>query len=266
MNQPYPTSLKRLSILLLCATLVLLIKCHTTSTQSKPVLASTVPNHQLWTKLLQKHVESSGFVNYKGFIQDSSALNLYLRTLQAGVPDPNTWTQEEQLAYWINAYNAYTIKLIVNKYPLKSIKDLNSTIAIPFVNTIWDRRFFTLGGRKYSLNKIEHEILRKKFHEPRIHFAINCASVSCPVLRREAYTAAKLEQQLSEQAITFINDPTKNQLSSGNPKLSSIFNWFGSDFKKDGSIISFINRYSSISIKEDASVEYLEYDWRLNEQ
>ncbi|GAB3196424.1 DUF547 domain-containing protein [Pontibacter aydingkolensis] len=220
----------------------------------------------MWTSLLQKHVNETGFVNYKGFVQDSVLLNQYLKTLQTGVPDPKTWTQEEQLAYWINAYNAFTVKLIIDEYPLKSIKDLNSIFSIPFVNSIWDKKFFRLGGEKYSLNIIEHQILRKEFEEPRIHFAINCASVSCPKLRREAYTSEQLEAQLQEQAYNFINDPFKNRLSSNNPKLSSIFNWFEGDFKKNGSLVDFLNRYAKTKIREDASISYLEYDWRLNEQ
>src|SRR5690606_7886580 len=127
----------------------------------------------------KKHVAPNGLVNYNGFKQDKQQLDLYLKLLQAGVPDPDKWSKEEQLAYWINAYNAFTIKLIIDNYPLKSIKDLNSTIAIPTINSIWDDKFFSLGGQKFSLNMIEHGILRKDFDEPRIHFAINCASISC---------------------------------------------------------------------------------------
>ena len=223
------------------------------------------PDHQLWTKLLQQHVAANGNVDYKGFQKDRKELQLYLDQLSAGIPDPKTWSREEQLAYWINAYNAYTVKLIVDNYPIKSIKDLNGKISVPLVNTIWDDKFFTLGGEKYSLNDIEHRILRKEFEEPRIHFAINCASRSCPKLRREAYTATKLEQQLEEQTRSFINDPSHNRITPDKPKVSAIFDWFGGDFKQKGTLADFINRYAKVKIKPGATISYLDYDWRLNE-
>jgi hypothetical protein len=226
----------------------------------------TPPSHTEWNSLLKKHVASNGNVDYKGFKKDIDQLNAYLKTLQAGVPDPKTWSKQEQLAYWINAYNAFTVKLIVDNYPVKSIKDLNSAIAIPTINSIWDDKFFTLGGKKFSLNMIEHDILRKDFNEPRIHFAINCASVSCPVLLNEAFTASKLEKQLEKQTREFINDPTKNSISANNVKVSSIFDWFGSDFKNNGSIIDFLNRYSKTKINPNAKLNFLKYNWDLNEQ
>lgn len=223
------------------------------------------PDHQLWTKLLQKHVAANGDVDYKAFQKDRKALQVYLNQLSSGIPDPGTWSRDEQLAYWINTYNAFTVKLILDNYPLKSIKDLNSKVSVPLVNSIWDDKFFTLGKVKYSLNDIEHRILRKEFAEPRIHFAINCASRSCPKLRREAYTATKLEQQLEEQTKEFINDPAQNRITPDNPKVSAIFDWFGDDFKKKGTVADFINRYSKVRIKPGAKISYLEYDWRLNE-
>ncbi|WP_018478219.1 DUF547 domain-containing protein [Pontibacter roseus] len=223
------------------------------------------PDHQRWTQLLQKHVAADGDVDYKGMKQDRKELQLYLNQLSKGVPDPKTWSREEQLAYWINAYNAYTVKLIVDNYPLKSIKDLNATVSVPLVNTIWDDKFIKLGGKEYSLNDIEHRILRKEFDEPRIHFAVNCASKSCPKLSREAYTASKLEKQLEEQTLGFINDPKHNRITPDNPKVSAIFDWFGGDFKKKGSLTDFINRYSKVKIKPGANITFLDYDWNLNE-
>nr|WP_262914591.1 DUF547 domain-containing protein [Pontibacter vulgaris] len=233
--------------------------------QAQPAANQLKANHILWTQLLQKHVEPNGNVSYKGFIQDKAKLDMYLAQLSKGIPDEKTWSTEEQLAYWINAYNAFTVKLIVDNYPVKSIKDLNGKLAVPLINTVWDKKFFKLGGVAYSLNNIEHDILRRKFKEPRIHFAINCASRSCPVLRREAYTAAKLELQLTEQTRLFLNDPTKNRITPEKPKLSSIFNWFSSDFTKNGSLVSFINQYAKVKIKPGAEITYLDYDWSLNE-
>ena len=222
-------------------------------------------DHSKWDQLLSRHVKSGGKVNYRGFISDSAMLNAYLSELSEGAPKPGTWSREEQLAYWINAYNAFTVKLIADNYPVESIKDLNPTVAIPMVSTIWQKKFFTIGERTMSLDEIEHDILRKQFNEPRIHFAIVCASVSCPALRNEAYTAEKLEQQLQQQAITFINDPARNRLNPENAQLSKIFSWFSGDFTKEGSLIEFINMYARTEIRPDADISYLEYDWGLNE-
>lgn len=242
-----------------------LTSCHA-GAPSDAQTQQRAPSHAQWDALLKKHVTADGWIDYKGFKKDQAKLDSYLGKLQEGVPDPKTWSREEQLAYWINAYNAFTVKLIIDNYPLKSIKNLNSSIAVPTINTIWDKKFFTLGGQPYSLNMIEHSILRKNFDEPRIHFAINCASVSCPVLLNEAYNASRLENQLEKQTRQFINDPTKNKISARNPSVSSIFNWFGEDFKKKGTLVEYLNRYSKIKINPNAKISFLEYDWNLNEK
>ena len=224
------------------------------------------PSHQLWDELLKKWVDADGMVNYEGFIQDKQKLEQYLDKLSNTPPDPKSWSEAEQLAYWINAYNAFTVKLIADNYPVKSIEDLHPTLNIPMVNTVWHKKFFKIGGQKSSLDEIEHAILRKQFNEPRIHFAIVCASYSCPPLRREAYTAKALDRQLEEQAITFINDPKRNKLSNDKAALSKIFNWFEGDFTKNGSLITYLNRYARTKLKSDAKISYLDYDWNLNKQ
>jgi hypothetical protein len=251
--------------LVIIVSTILLHSCYASSPDNAIILQKP-PSHELWNTLLKKHVTSDGWVNYKGFKKDQAKLETYLKILKKGVPDPKSWSQEEQLAYWINAYNAFTVKLIIDNYPLKSIKDLNSTLAIPTVNTIWDKKFFNLGGQAYSLNMIEHSILRKNFDEPRIHFALNCASVSCPVLLNEAYSADILEKQLEQQTKEFINDPTKNSISTKNPNISSLFNWYGEDFKKKGTLIEYLNSYSKVKINPNARISFLDYDWNLNEK
>jgi hypothetical protein len=133
-------------------------------------------------------------------------------------------------------------------------------------NTVWNKKFVKIGGRQLSLDEIEHDILRKQFNEPCIHFAIACASFSCPPLRREAYSAKRLDSQLEDQAIRFINDSRRNKISASNAQLSKIFSWFKEDFTRDGSLISFLNRYAQTRLKPDAKVSYLEYDWKLNKQ
>ncbi len=147
---------------------------------------------------------------------------------------------------------------------MKSIKDLNPTLSAPMINTIWDKKFIKIEEELYSLNNIEHDILRKQFEEPRIHFAINCASFSCPDLRSEAYVSDKIDRQLEEQTVLFINNPSKNSISAGQAKLSRIFKWYQSDFTKKGSLIAFINLYSDVKIEPDTKIEFLDYNWSLN--
>jgi len=223
------------------------------------------PSHEIYNKLLKKNVSAQGKVNYKGFIKDSVALNKYLKIISITSPE-KTWTRYEQMAYWINAYNAFTIKLITKYYPVKSIKDIGSSIQIPFVNTPWDIKFITIGKDKMDLNNIEHGILRKKFDDPRVHMALVCASKSCPILLNEAYDATRLDAQFTRQTKAFLADPYRNKLSPDKPQLSMIFKWYGMDFNKNGkSVPDFVNTYSAVKIKPDAKISYVEYDWNLNE-
>jgi len=231
-----------------------------------PEMAGTeAPDHSIWNILLQKHVSPKGKVNYKGFISDKASLEAYLELLSKNAPDRETWSEEEQLAYWINAYNAFTVKLIVDNYPTGSIRDLGPKLKIPLVNDVWHYKFFKIGGQESSLDEIEHSILRKEFEEPRIHFAINCASVSCPPLLNEAFIPEKLESQMDKVAKGFINDPSRNKISKNEVEVSPIFSWFKGDFTKNGSLIDFLNKYSNIKINSDAKVSHMKYDWNLNE-
>ena len=169
------------------------VSCHS------PVVGkagSTPPSHQLWNELLKAYVKPNGQVDYKGFIREKPKLERYLKLLSENAPDRSKWSKNEQLAYWINVYNAYTVKLIVDYYPTKSIRDLGPRIKIPLIKDVWHYKFFKIAGVDMSLDEVEHSILRKEFEEPRIHFAINCASVSCPPLLNEAFVASNLENQL----------------------------------------------------------------------
>ncbi len=221
--------------------------------------------HELWNTLLQQNVTDEGNVNYKGFIKDSVKFNQYLELLSSNHPNDKNWSADERLAYWINAYNAYTVKLITDHYPVESIKDIKK--GIPFVSDVWEINFFKIEGKSYNLNDLEHGITRKRFNDPRIHAAFNCASFSCPRLRNEAFTAKRLNEQLDDQMKYFINNPNKNTLDPDNPKLSKIFKWYGGDFKKTGmSKREFINQYAEIKIKKGANIKYLDYKWNLNER
>lgn len=220
---------------------------------SSPAYSSA--DHETWNELLRTYVSPDGKVDYKGFINDKNRLDYYLRLLSENVP-PNTWTDNEKLAYWINAYNAFTIALIIDHYPVKSIMDIENA---------WDIKFIQLGNKTYTLNEIEHEIIRKEFDEPRIHFALVCAAVSCPVLLNNAYVSDQLDNQLQQQGKRFINDPSRNLINKKNAEISQVFNWFGDDFTKQGSLIDYLNRFSLTKLDSDASIEFMEYNWELNE-
>lgn len=219
--------------------------------------------HSIWNDLTSKHVSTKGNVDYKGFLQDEKKLDVYLNELSQQHPD-KSWKKNDQLAFWINTYNAFTVKLILKYYPVNSIKDIAGSIYK--INTPWDIKFIHIDNETYDLNNIEHGILRKKFKEPRIHFALNCASVSCPKLRNEAYIGEKIDAQLDDQAKCFINNPEKNKITAQDAQLSLIFKWFAGDFKsKKKNAIDFINKYSEEKIVGTTKISYLSYDWNLNE-
>jgi len=222
-------------------------------------------DHDQWDEILSRFVDENGHVDYVGLLSDRNKLTSYLKLLSENPPDPVSWTINERIAYWINAYNAFTVDLILQHYPIESIKDIGSRIRIPFINSPWDIKFIRIENRKLDLNNIEHGILRKEFDEPRIHFAIVCASMSCPGLRREAYTSSKLDFQLNQQAEIFINDIFKNEIETEKLKISKIFQWFKGDFTKDGTLIEYLNKFSNVQIQSNAKVEFKPYDWDLNQ-
>ncbi|MBA6391968.1 DUF547 domain-containing protein [Colwellia sp. BRX10-3] len=238
--------------------------------------------HQPWQALLIKHVTPvnnahSSQVNYAGMKTDRAKLKAYLTSL--GKIDKQTfaqWPAPKQLAFLINAYNAWTVEFILTAYPnLESIKDLGSFFSSP-----WSKKFIPLLGDTRSLDNIEHELIRgdNKYGDPRIHFAVNCASIGCPALREEAYSADKLEQQLNEQTVRFLTDNTRNRFGERSMELSAIFKWYGVDFalgfQGSNSLPSFILLYQEalnltpaqqVLLKsEDMDTTFLNYDWALN--
>jgi hypothetical protein len=226
----------------------------TTDEMIEVVKTTEAFDHSIFNGLLKKHVSDRGNVNYNGFKKDISALRNYISSLGANTTT-ESWTKEDKLAYWINAYNALTIDLILRNPSIKSIKEIDDP---------WDQRLWKLGEKWYNLNEIEHDILRK-MNEPRIHFAIVCASVSCPKLQNQAFTASDLETQLTNATKEFLNDPSKNKVMTNKLELSKIFKWFTKDFKQGQSLIDFLNKYSGIEISQKASISYKDYDWNLNE-
>lgn len=219
--------------------------------------------HGEWDVLVKKHVSKNGMVDYQGFLKDKKQLQVYLDKLSANKPT-SKWSKNEKMAFWINAYNAFTVKLILDHYPINSIKDIKK--GIPFVNSVWDITFIPMGKEKIDLNYIEHSILRKEFKDPRIHAAINCASFSCPLLRNEAYYASRLDEQLNDAMRRFVNDSERNQLDKSNIKISKIFSWFAGDFKVNGSsVVDYLNKYAKKRVQPNAKIDFLEYQWELND-
>lgn len=210
-------------------------------------------DHAAWHTLVQEHVSDDGTVDYEGFRKNRTALRAYISRLNEDLPTEK-WSKNEKLAYWMNAYNAMTVDLILRNLPLSSIKDIDKP---------WDQRLWKLGEKWYNLDDIEHQILRK-MDEPRIHFGINCASFSCPPLLNEAFTAAKVDAQLDFLATQFINDGKRNTITPDRIEISKIFNWFSKDFKQGGDLIAYLNQYSNVTISENAKIRYRDYDWTLN--
>lgn len=223
-------------------------------------------SHELFNELLQAYVDEDGWVNYKGLGKDRTRLKSYLRMLESNEPK-DSWTEDEQLAYWINAYNAYTLELILEHYPVSSIKDIGAKIKIPFVNTPWDIKFIKIGEEELDLNNIEHGIIRKEFDEPRIHFALVCAAYSCPKLQNTAFVPQRLDAQLTKAAKDFLSTPEKNEIkSSSKASLSKLFSWYRGDFTKKTSLVEYINQYADIKLDKRADIDFKDYDWALNEQ
>ena len=212
----------------------------------------------LFNSLLQTHVSQNGNVDYKSFKKDEAKLDKYLNYLATTSPK-KSYSAAKIKAFWANAYNAYTIKLILENYPLKSITNIKKK-----GKDAWNIPFAKVGNKTYTLNHIEHEILRKNFNDPKIHVAVNCASISCPQLGNFAFTEANYEAKTEKLMKKFINDPKRNKLTENKLQLSKIFEWFKGDFIKQGSLIEFLNKYATTKISEKAKIHYLEYDWSLN--
>ena len=242
-------------------------------------------SHAAWTALLGKHVllldgGRASQLRYAGMAADRAALKAYLATLAAVSPPAfEDFSKPQQMAFLINAYNAYTVELILTRYPkLESIKDLGSLLQNP-----WKQKTSPLLGTTMTLDAIEHETLRARgrYDDPRIHFAVNCASIGCPMLREEAYVGERLNAQLDEQTLRFMSDRSRNRWDAASQQLevSMIFKWYGEDFrlghKGFTSANAFFARYADQLAdapadrervrSQKAAVGYLDYNWKLND-
>jgi hypothetical protein len=225
-------------------------------------------SHQQWQDLLDAYLDAdheSGInrFNYAAVSEaDRAILKKYLQYLQA--QDPRKLALDEQLAYWINFYNSITVQVVLNKYPVESIRSIRF-LSSPFGP--WDKNLVKVQGQSLSLNDIEHGILRPIWKDPRIHFAVNCASLGCPNLVDEAFTASNVDELMDEAASDFINHPRGAKIQGNKVVLSSIFDWYGQDFgRNESEILSYL---SSFFDKDVASLDGLrdieyQYDWDLN--
>lgn len=217
-------------------------------------------DNSFYEKVLTRFVKD-GKVDYAALKDDPSLLDAYLKEVSELSPESlNSMARNEKLAFYINVYNALTLKVVTDYYPVKSIKDIRG---------VWDRFKFKVAGRELTLNQIEHQILRREFKEPRIHFALVCASKGCPLLPTEPFSGENLNEQLDRETHNFINDKTKVRLDKGNKilYLSSIFKWFKEDF---GDVIEFINKYLpeddvKFINEKKPRIKYIDYDRSLND-
>ena len=212
------------------------------------------PSHKQWDALLGQYVDSNGLVDYAGLKKNEAKLDAYLATLAKATPI-DLWSHNEGLAYWINAYNAFTFKLILNNYPVGSITDLDGGAP-------WKVKWIKLGDKTYSLNNIEHDIIRPRYGDPRIHFAVVCAAKSCPPLLNKAFKPDMLNLQLDAVTRKFINNSNFNQVN-GDVRVSKIFDWYKEDF---GNLKDYLNQYLGQKIPTGKEIGFMDYDWSLNKQ
>lgn len=252
----------------LAKTLILFIVATVSMSQTTYAFDHT---HPLWNATLKKYLDSNSMFQYGKLKSDlkvegsQHSFPKYLDMIKKLKGSTfQAWNKSEQMAFLINAYNALTVELILSKYPIESIKNLGSLFSSP-----WKKDFFSiLDNKAKTLDQIEHEILRPNYRDYRIHAAVNCASISCPVLRPEAYEGSKLNSQLDEQMKIWINDKSRNQISNTKKvKISKIFDWYKDDFEDWGKgVVNVLRKYSTSPIADkDIDIDYLKYNWNLND-
>jgi len=231
-------------------------------------------SHSVWDGLLKKNVMvlaggKASQLRYAAMAQERGALDRYLQEISSVTESEfSRWTREQQMAFLVNAYNAFMVEKVLSRYPdIKSIWDFGKLFGNPFKD-----RFFVLLNKSFSLDEIEHEILRKRYRDPRVHYALNCASVGCPMLREEAYVGERLEAQLDEQARRFLSDRSRNRIREGRLEVSRIFDWFQEDFAP---LQEYFARHAPLLTRDpvlerqiaqgSVPVSFLDYDWTLND-
>lgn len=294
-QSPYRMTLRIMNrllvVLVLAATTAVSVHAQAQTGESKSSSEATGLDMKDYADVLSTYVNDKGMVDYRGLQSNRAILDRYAASMARLDPKVyEAWSEKQKIAFWINAYNSLTLRVIIDHYPIKSGGFLsgirfpkNSIRQIPGV---WDKIEHAVMGRKMTLDAIEHETLRKQFDEPRIHVALVCAAMGCPPLRNEPYTGDRLDDQLEDQSRKFLRNPKKFRIDRGSNTvyLSSIFEWFGGDFSNqyqtngfsqaDASarpVLEFISRHvgdgdSQYLKKHKYRIDYLDYDWSLNEQ
>lgn len=271
--------LRILPIALMVASPLLLtaFACPSSSGPSKPLPAAAAnaekgePDYSVWAGILQRDYDPAGGMNYAALKSKDLPALQKLRA-ELGRVDVKSLNKDQQLAYWINLYNVNSSAIVAEKYPIKSIRDL-STDAIKRLN-VFDKEVVPFGSGMISLNTIENAQLREGFHDPRIHFAINCAARSCPPIRKEPYVGAKVQSQLDDQAKTFLNGPAGMKFSGNTVRVTKVMDFFKQDFETwGGGSATFLKKHASEANRkklEDAGsnlkISYDDYDWALNDR
>lgn len=245
-------------LLLFCLILTACEKNDTPDPMDGSQYMSDTLSHASWDQLLQQHVDAAGDVDYSGLKSEKTKLSAYLDHLKSHPPQA-AWSDNKAMAYWINLYNAFTIKAIVDAYPINSILDLDN-------GAIWTTRTIEIGGTSYTLDQIEKDNLLAAFNEPKVHFAVNCAAASCPPLLNKAWTADNIQQYYDQMTRDFINNPAYNTLGANAVEVSKIFDWYATDFGGASNVPTYLQSYTTTTINPNATVTFKNYDWSLNEQ
>jgi len=215
---------------------------------------------EVYDALLKTYVSNDGQIDYKGLRKNKAVLDIYLNQLDGTIP-LKKWSSKKAKAFWMNAYNAYTIKLIIDSYPLKKLTDIQRK-----GRNAWKIPFAKIGKKTYSLDYIQHKILRRWHDDPRIHVGINAGAVSGPKFANYAFTEKNINSKLEMLMKDFINDSTRNKIASNKLEVSKVFEWYQEDFTSKISLVDYINKYSSTKANDGAEVVYLDYNWSLNEK
>jgi hypothetical protein len=239
------------------------------SRAAAPIAAE--PNYAVWTTLLQRYYDPARGMNYAALKGRDLATLQNLRNALAKV-NVKALNRDEQLAYWINLYNINSTAVVAESYPIKSIRDLSTDLIIRL--NVFDKKVVPFGSGKISLNDVENTYIREGFHDPRIHFAINCAAKSCPPIRREAYVGARVQAQLDDQARTFLNGPNGMRISGDTVRVTKIMDWFEKDFANwGGGVATFLRKYASPENRrkldaagDDLDIDFDDYDWSVNDR
>ena len=224
------------------------------------ITLQTQSQSSIFDAILKTHVDKKGKVDYEGLKKNKAFLDVYLQDLEKTIPGKN-WSSNKAKAFWLNVYNAYTLKLILDTYPLSKLTEIKRN-----GKTAWQISFVKVGKQTYTLDYIEHKVLRRWHDDPRIHVGLNAASTSGPRFVNFVFTEENIDDKLDLLMKRFINDGTKNKITLNKVELSQVFNWYQEDFTHKKTLIQYINKYSIVKANDDATISYLEYDWTLNDK